>query len=59
MVGSPNYQNAVLRCILGLDGACQSLTEAKFQDEVEEKIVFLLAEDLKIYCAKPSVEACL
>ncbi|OKP12095.1 hypothetical protein PENSUB_2453 [Penicillium subrubescens] len=59
MVGSPNHQNAVLRCILGLDAAYRSLTEAKFQDEVEEKIVFLLAEDLKINCAKPSVEACL
>lgn len=39
MVGSPNYQSAVLRCILGLDAAYRSLTEAKFEDEVEEKIV--------------------
>lgn len=59
MVGSPNYKNAVLRCIVGLDAAYQSLTEVKFQDEVEDKIVFLLAEDLKTYCAKRSVEACL
>ena len=59
MVGSPNYQNAVLRCILGLDAAYRTLTEAKFHDEVEDKIVSLLAEDMKTYCDERSVEACL
>lgn len=59
MIGSTNYQDAVVRCILGLDAAYRSLAEERFQKEVEEKIISLIAEDLKIYCAKTSVEACL
>ncbi|KAJ5159822.1 Synaptobrevin, partial [Penicillium canariense] len=59
MLGSPNYQNVVRRCIFGLDAAYRSLTEANFQAEVEYKILCPLAEDLKTYCDKGSVEACL
>ncbi|KAK2767585.1 hypothetical protein FQN54_003743 [Arachnomyces sp. PD_36] len=55
----PNYSKAVVRCIFGLDAAYTSLVEDKFRDEVEEKIMFPLEENLKFYCDKTSVEECL
>lgn len=55
----PNYRNSVLRCVSGLDAVYTSLTEDKFRDEVEEKILLPLEEDLKFYCNKTSVEDCI
>lgn len=54
-----NYKNSVLRCVSGLDAAYTSLREDKFRDEVEEKIVSPLENDLKFYCNKESVEDCI
>lgn len=55
----PNYKHSVLRCITGLDAIYTSLEEGKFQEEVEEKILYPLEEDLKFYCNKPSIEECM
>lgn len=38
MIGSPNYKDAVVRCILGLDAAYRSLAEEKFQNEEEDHL---------------------
>ena len=48
----------VSMCISGTDAACTSLMEDRFQNEVEEKIIFPLEENLKFYCGKSSVEDC-
>ncbi|KAJ5937074.1 Synaptobrevin [Penicillium verhagenii] len=55
----PNYKNSVLRCVSGLDAVYTSLSEDKFRDEVEEKIISPLEDDLKFYCNKSSVEDCI
>ncbi|CAG8386127.1 unnamed protein product [Penicillium salamii] len=55
---SPNYKNAVLRCICGLDAVYTSLEEDAFRDEVEEKIIGPLEEDLKYFCDKQSIDQC-
>ncbi|RDW81479.1 uncharacterized protein DSM5745_05036 [Aspergillus mulundensis] len=52
------YVTAVQRCVFGLDAACTSLGEDKFRDEVEEKIIFLLEEHLRLFCNKDTVEEC-
>jgi hypothetical protein len=59
MDSGPNYKNSVLRCISGLDAVYTSLTEEKFQNEVEEKILSPLEEDLKFYCDIKSIEDCI
>ncbi|CAG8365028.1 unnamed protein product [Penicillium salamii] len=59
MVCGPNFRNAVLRCISGLDAVYKSLEEDAFRDEVEEKIVCPLEEDLKFYCGKTSINECI
>ncbi|KZN89723.1 hypothetical protein EN45_083530 [Penicillium chrysogenum] len=59
MNSGPNYKNSVLRCISGLDAVYTSLTEEKFQNEVEEKILSPLEEDLKFYCDIKSIEDCI
>jgi hypothetical protein len=50
MDSSPNYKNSVLRCVSGLDAVYSSLAEDEFRDEVEEKILYPLEEDLMFYC---------
>ena len=55
---SPNYKKVMKRCIGGLDTAFESLEEDSFRDEVEEKIILPLEEDLKFYCDKKYVEDC-
>ncbi|KAL4795119.1 hypothetical protein BDV19DRAFT_389522 [Aspergillus venezuelensis] len=54
----PSYTASVQRCIFGVDAACTSLEEDKFRDEVEEKIIFPLAEHLRFFCGKETVEEC-
>ncbi|KGO37601.1 Synaptobrevin [Penicillium expansum] len=56
MDSGPNFKNSALRCISGLDAVYTSLTEEKFQNEVEEKILSPLEEDLKFYCNIRSIE---
>ncbi|KAJ5176078.1 uncharacterized protein N7482_001955 [Penicillium canariense] len=56
---SPNFKKVMKRCISGLDPAFDSLAEDSLRDEVEEKIVQPLEEDLKFYCDKDFVEDCL
>ncbi|KAK5787561.1 hypothetical protein VI817_010058 [Penicillium citrinum] len=55
----PNYKHSVLRCLFGVDAAYNSLVEDKLRDEVQEKILLPLEEDLKFYCAKESIEDCM
>lgn len=59
MDSSPNYKNSVLRCVSGLDAVYSSLAEDEFRDEVEEKILYPLEEDLMFYCNRHSVEDCI
>jgi hypothetical protein len=59
MYCGPNYKHAVLRCISGLDAIYTSLQEDRFRDEVEEKILCPLEEDLKLWCSKASIEECM
>ncbi|CAG8220104.1 unnamed protein product [Penicillium salamii] len=59
LVCGPYFKNAVLRCICGLDAVYTSLEEDAFRDEVEEKIVCPLEEDLKFYCGKTSINECI
>ncbi|CAG7996329.1 unnamed protein product [Penicillium salamii] len=59
LVCGPYFKNAVLRCICGLDAIYTSLEEDAFRDEVEEKIVCPLEEDLKFYCGKTSINECI
>lgn len=47
------------RCIGGLDAAFSSLEEEQFRNEVDEKIVLPLEENLKFYCDKKAVEECI
>ncbi|KAL4953680.1 hypothetical protein BDW69DRAFT_164806 [Aspergillus filifer] len=54
----PSYTASVQRCIFGVDAACTSLEEDKFRDEVEEKIIFPLAEHLRFFCGKETAEEC-
>jgi hypothetical protein len=46
------------RCIGGLDAAFESLEDGDFRDEVEQKIILPLEEDLKFYCDKGYIEDC-
>lgn len=59
MDAGANYNNAVLRCIFGLDAAYSPLEDDRLRDEVEEKIIFPLEENLRFYFDKSSVEDCL
>lgn len=59
MIGSPNYQDAVVRCILGLDATYRLLAEEIFQNDVEENLIRLIAEDPKINFAKTFVDGVL
>ncbi|KAJ5754963.1 Synaptobrevin [Penicillium manginii] len=59
MIGSPNYQDAVVRCILGLDATYSLLAEEMFQNDVEENLIRLIAEDPKINFAKTFVDGVL
>lgn len=47
---SPNYKKVMKRCIGGLDAAFESMEDGDFRDEVEQKIILPLEEDLKFYC---------
>jgi hypothetical protein len=49
----------VKRCIGGLDAAFSSLEEEQLRNEVDEKIVLPLEEDLKFYSDKKVVEDCI
>ncbi|OGE47224.1 hypothetical protein PENARI_c054G09299 [Penicillium arizonense] len=55
---TPNYKKVLKRCIGGLDAAFESLEQGALKDEVEQKIILPLEEDLKFYCDKNCIADC-